>query len=147
MKKIWILFLLFFFIVAATEGYVVKKTDFLGTPVSVVAGATSQNGTDFTSEHIAPLLVMGTITVNFTRTAGSSSLVYFEFQASADNGESWSTAYYLRIEIPTNETAASNAVQIIKLVNFYGISHIRLYRIVNNDASNNLTACNASLSF
>ena len=127
-----------------------EHENFLVSATSVNAGATAVNGTNFTSRNVRVSRLgygsVAAITVTFTRSAGSSSTVDFEFQVSFDNGTTWSTAYYVRIQVATNETAASNVVRKTTEINFYGISHVRLYRIVNNDGANNLTACNATLS-
>ena len=128
-----------------------KSADFLASAVAVNATITKVNGTDFTSVEVnlsypPDLPTIGALTVTFTRAAGSASTVDFEFQVSYDGGTSWTTAYYVRIQVATNETAVSNVVKVTKPVYLYGISHMRLYRIVNNDGANNLTACNAKIS-
>jgi len=124
---------------------------FLAADISVNAGTTKVNGTDFTSAEVYianhGLKEVSAIKITFTRAAGSSSTVDFEFQVSLDGGTSWSTAYYVKVQSTTDETAVSNVVRKIQLVNIYGITHIRLYRVVNNDSGNNLTAVNASVSF
>lgn len=90
---------------------------------------------------------IGTITVTFTPDAGSASKVYFEFQVSQD-GTNWSTAYWQRIEVATNEAAdGDGVVRYSEMVPLYGIGYIRLSRIVNNDAANDITDCNATISF
>jgi hypothetical protein len=151
MKKVFILTSIVILILAVTlSANYRRKADFLATAVDVAAGVTKVNGTDFTSNLVRvsyqndPDIVA--ITIKFTRAAGSASTVDFEFQSSYDGGTTWSTAYYIRIQVPTNETAVSNVVRVMKPVYAYGISTFRLYRIVNNDASNGLTACNATLS-
>lgn len=123
---------------------------FLATAVDVNASATAVNGTDFTSD---PVWISRpgcgdavSITVTFTRAAGLTDTVDFEFQASYDGGTTWTTAYYANIQVATNETALSNVVIKTYLVNVPGVWGLRLYRINNTDASNNLTDCNASVS-
>jgi len=123
---------------------------FLTAGVNVNLSTAAVNGTDFTSE---PVWISRpgcgdkvAITVTFTRAAGTASTVDFEFQASYDGGTTWTTAYFVNLQTATNETAVSNVVRKITLVNVPGVSHLRLYRINNTDAANNLTACNASVS-
>lgn len=151
MKKMLIVLIFAALVLTVPGGAYYGRINFLNATVDCAAATTLVNGTGFTSLHInttfPSFFPIGAITVTFTRAAGSSSTVCFEFQVSADNNITWSTAYYVSIDISTNETAVSNVVRVTKLVQLHGISHIRLYRIVNNDASNNLTACNASLSF
>lgn len=125
-----------------------KHTDFLETAEDVNAGATATNGSEFTSEHI-PLegAQRGAITITFTRAAGSTSTVDFEFEVSYDGGVNWSTYEGAKLSEPTNKTPKSGTtVEVSYQFNFYGISHIRLWKITNNDGANNLTSCNARLS-
>ncbi len=142
--------LLSIFLILILPLFGLEPTAFLSSGENVNASTTAVNGTDFTSVEIFVARFeekfIGAITVTFTRAAGSASTVDFEFQASYDGGTTWSTAYYVRIQVPTNETAVSNVVRATREVQFYGVSHVRLYRIVNNDGANNLTACNATLS-
>ena len=157
MKKLisGIAVLAFLLLLPLHGSWIVTKT-FLATAENVDASATATNGTHFTSTNVditfptqppraTPTTVA--VTVTFTRAAGSASLVYFEFQGSYDNGTSYSTVYLFRIEVATNSTAVSNVVRYTTLVNVYGISHLRLYQIVNNDSSNNITSCNAYVSW
>ena len=128
-----------------------KSWDFLATAVDCGASTTLVNGVGFTSTQIEisrpqGMKDTGSLSVTFTRAAGSASTLDFEFQVSFDGGSSWSTAYYVRIRVATNETALTNVVKVTKELNLHGISHIRLYRIVNNDGANAVTACNATLS-
>jgi hypothetical protein len=127
----------------------IYKADFLGTAVSCGTSTTLTNGTDFTSASIwvsqRKAEPAGTIIVTFTRVTGSASKVYFDFQMSYDDGTTWSTAYFIRIEVATNELAVSNTVRFPELVSFYGCTHLRLYRIINNDAAVALTLCSATL--
>jgi len=124
---------------------------FLGSPLSVAASGTATDGTEFNS--LEPRVshngygAVCAITVTFVRDgAGTTDTVDFEFQASFDGGTSWSTAYYVRLRVATNETAISSTVIVTDPVNIYGISHLRLYRVVNNDSATNLTYCNAYVS-
>lgn len=159
MRKIWIsiLTLLALLVILPLHGSWRKTQAFLATAVSCDLSDTQTNGTEFTSLerqiYFPANQVTSTvlITVTFTRTTGTSSEVYFEFQgcfdADPDTESNWTTTYLFRIEVATNATAVSDVVRYSELVNCYGVSHLRLYRIVNNDASTNLTLCNAYVSF
>lgn len=132
-----------------SEGTYRFSQNFLAAAVNCAASTTLVNGVGFTSATIdvSRLPENGLVTVTFTRAAGSASTVDFEFQVSYDAGVSWSTVYYIVIRVATNSTAVTNAVRYTVPVYFSGVSHIRLYRIVNNDGANNLTVCNARVSF
>ena len=128
----------------------IANVDFLGTAVSCGTSTTLVNGTNFAS---VPVRVsypgygsIVALTVTFTRTTGDANTVDFEFQASYDNGTTWDTAYYVRIQTATNATAVSSVVRTTSLVNVMGLSHLRLYRIKNNSGTIALTACNATMS-
>jgi len=126
--------------------------DFLATAVACAKSTTVTNVTDFTSRSIRVsrgIHYSGEfclLTITFTRTTGTSSEVDFEFQASFDDGTTWCTDAFIKISIATNRTAVSNVVRHCSVELIPGVSHLRLYRIVNNDASTDLTACNATLS-
>ena len=143
----------FLFLPLIISGDWISSADFLSTAEDVNASATAVNGTAFDTKEVNikyPSYVnpVGAITVTFTTDgSGTSDEIDFEFQVSYDDATTWSTAYYVKISVATNKTAdASDVVRVTKAVNFYGISHVRLYRIVNNDSANNLTDCNATIS-
>ena len=135
---------------ASSQSYISNDT-FLATAVNVAKDTTVTNGTNFSSGAVRVSHpgygAICAITVTFTRAAGSTSTLDFEFQCSYDSGTTYSTSYYVRLRPATNETAVSNVVRYTSLVYIYGISHLKLYRIVNNDATNAVTACNATVSF
>ncbi len=128
-----------------------KSEAFMAAGVSCGAGATIVNQTGFGSGIVRVSYTgrpsVGCITVTFTRTTGTASLVDFEFQASYDNGTTWTTAAYVTVSVATNALASSNVVYYSVPVYVYGVSHLRLSRIVNNDGSTALTVCNAYFSF
>jgi len=130
------------------KNIIISHRDFLAAAVDVNAGVTKVNGTDFTSLEldVRPLCGYGTISVTFTRAAGLTDKIAFYFQVSNDEGLTWSTVEYVKIEYATNSEAVSNVVRGTEPVILDAITHIRLWKIVNNDASNNCTACNATLS-
>lgn len=143
-------FMIFVLVAMASPEYRVGFT-FLRTAVNVTAGVTVTNQAGFVSGN-EPISYPGydsvvAITITFTRAAGTASNVDFEFQVSNDDGTTFSTAAYVTISAPTNSDAATNVVRHTELVNIHGLSHIRLYQVVNNDGANNVTACNATLSF
>lgn len=123
---------------------------FMASGVSCGAGATLVNQTGFASLIIRAsypgMPSTGALTITFTRTTGTSATVDFEFQASYDNGVTWTTSAYVTVSIPTNSLAASDVVRYTAPINVYGVSHLRLSRIVNNDGATALTACNATFS-
>ena len=152
MKKRIILtvFMIFALAVLASPEWRVGFT-FLRTAVNCNASTTVTNQTNFVSGN-EPISFPGydsvvAITITFTRAAGSASNVDFRFQVSNDDGTSFSTAPYVTISVPTNSDADTNVVRHTELINIHGLSHIRLYQVVNNDGANNVTACNATLSF
>ena len=124
------------------------KEDFLTVGVSCAHSETLVNATGFISIHVTSgRSPAGTLTITFTRTTGTASTVDFQFQGSFDGGTTWTTSYFVHIAIATNTTAVSNVVRDSTLINLNGISHLRLYQIVNGDASTDLTLCNATLSY
>ena len=130
------------------KNIIISQRDFLATAVDVNASATKVNGTDFTSLEldVRPLCGNGLISVTFTRAAGGADELEFYFQVSNDGGVTWSTIEYLKIGYPTNSEAVSNVVRGAKPIVLDAITHIRLWKIINGDAANNCTACNAKLS-
>jgi hypothetical protein len=129
-----------------------KSEAFLATAVNCNASATVTNGVDFTSATVRASYIgrpsVGAISVTFTRAAGSATLtVDFYFQASYDNGTTWAD-YIESFSVETGHAVLSGTtVKVTKPINLYGVSHLRLSKIVNNDTANNLTACNATFSF
>lgn len=143
-------FLIFVLAVVATPEYKVGFS-FLGTAVDVGTSTTATNQTNFVSGNewvsFPGYGNTAAITITFTRAAGSVSLVDFSFQVSNDGGTTYSTLAFVTISAATNTAAVSNAVRVTQLVNIHGISHMRLYQIVNNDGVNAITDCNATISF
>lgn len=134
-----------------TQSYHVSEA-FLTTAEDVNSKATAVNGTDFNSNEIE-VSVLGypsqaTITITFT---GDGSMdgedIDFFFQVSCDNKTTWSTTAFLEIDVASDTDHSSNVVRHSELVQFPGISHIRLWKITNGDMSSNVTACNATISW
>jgi hypothetical protein len=131
--------------------------NFLASGVACGTSTTITNGTNFGSGAIRvsylgrPSTVA--LTVTFTRVTGSASTVEFYFQVSYDNGTTYSDfhdpvsdADYF--SVATNHAAVTgNVVRVTRITSLAGVSHIRLHKIVNNDSSVALTACNASVSW
>jgi len=119
-------------------------------PLSIAAGGSAINGIDFYSKEISVSDpdhgAVAFFVAEFTRSVGSYDTVDFEFEASHDNGETWTTDYYVKMEIPTNTRAENNEVRAGKFINVSGVSKVRLSRITNNDSSNDLTNCNVLIS-
>lgn len=126
------------------------QEDFLDTAEDVGTNTVAVNGTDFDSNEVwvsrrgYSSIVL--IVCEFTRASGSTSTVDFYFQVSYDDGTTWSN-YGVTVEIATNTTVVSGTtVREAYRMGSEGISHWRLSSIDNNDASNALTDCNASIS-
>lgn len=121
--------------------------DFLTTAVDVNAGATV--ATASSSIWVSRPGYSGVVALicTFTRAAGSASTLDFYFMASHDGGTTWENYDDITIEIPTNRAVYSgNIVREVYLVYVYGLTHLKLRQIVNNDGANNVTACNVTLS-
>jgi hypothetical protein len=154
MRKKISLILIAVVVVSGLLGAAVSITrNILPAGVDCGTSTTVVNGTDFTSAHVSTTYPIdtpknvGLLTVTFTRTTGTTAEVDFEFQVSFDGGTTWCTEPYCVVSVATNAAAAtSNVVRYAAPVYLYGISHLRLYRIVNNDGSTALTACGAYLS-
>jgi hypothetical protein len=145
MRKLILIGLLI--LVLPVFGAYTKYQIFLDTAVAVNAGATADNGAEFTSKERPVPAAHGLLVVTFTRAAGSTATVDFYIQVSFDGGDTWSTpGDFGTFSVPTNTKAVSNVVRTAKLIYLYGVSHVRLWEIHNND-SENLTACNAGISY
>jgi len=125
------------------------------TGFSLAAGATGVNGTAFTSAvvSIPKQAHAGSITVTFTPAGGSASTVQFYFQVSHDKGATWTN--YVDpvtgleyIAVATNHAAiGSGVIAVTRWLDLRGFDSIQLASVVNNDATNALTAVNASIGF
>ncbi len=122
----------------------------IATAIAVGAGATKIEVTDFTAveANISHQGSFGALTVTFTRAAGAADTVDFYFEVSADGGTTWSTFEGTTISVATNHAVISGTtVRATWVIDFGGISHIRLAKVVNNDAVHALTAVNVKVSF
>jgi hypothetical protein len=131
---------------------------FITAGVSCNASSTVNNdGKDFTSINVGPIpndVNTALLTLTFTRATGSATLaVDFYFQVSYDNGTTWadlhdavSDADYLSV-LTGHAVVTGTTVRVSRTIILNGVSHIRLSKIVNNDSGNNLTACNATISW
>ena len=127
-----------------------STTNFLTTAVSTALSTTTTITTDTDGIEIGAregFPNQGLITIIFTRSgSGTSAEVDFEFQVSYDGGSTWTTSAYTTVSVATNARAVDSVVRHSQPVHLYGVSHIRLAFIVNADATNNLTLCQAVLS-
>jgi len=124
-----------------------KSEDFLTAAVNV--GTSSTVTTSSSSIWVSEPGYSGVVALicTFTRSAGSTSTLDFYFQVSHDGGTTWENYDDITIEIPTNQTVYSGTtVRDVYLVYVHGITHMRLWKIVNNDGTNAVTACNVTLS-
>lgn len=128
---------------------------FLDTAVDVNADTLYTKST-WTADEIINVADLGSkpqvsVVFTFTRAAGSASTVDVYFQASNDGGTTWatfgtSTTSYL-ISVKTEEAVISGTtVRVIFQINTYGFSDLKLWKIDNNDVSNNITACQVYIS-
>lgn len=157
MKKLTFVLLLILAVGFSAQNYR-YKANFLATPVACALSTTLVNGTGFTSVEVrtsypgTPSSAL--LTLTFTRASGSASLaVDFYFQVSYDGGTTWadlhvavSDADYLSV-LTGHAVVSGTTVRVSRSIILAGISHIRLSKIVNNDSGNNLTACNATISW
>lgn len=130
----------------------VYNEDCIATAVSTITTGDNANMTDdFTAVPIRVQRLdhssVVAITITFT---GDGSMdgadVDFYFQASYDNGTTYTTDEFVIIDCPSDEDHSSNIVRHMELVNVYGLSHLRLWKVVNNDAANSITDVNATIS-
>ena len=121
---------------------------FLSTAVNVAAGATVTYPATLPSGVVdVSKYSKCSFTVVFSRAAGAADTVDFTFDISYDGGTTWASFEGVTIQIATNHAVISGTtVRAYIEVNLYGISHIKLHSIKNNDGVNNITACNATLS-
>jgi len=125
------------------------ESDFIATAIATITtGATATNGSEFTSRELPVRTQMATITVTFTHAgAGDGANVDFYFQASYDNGSTWTTNEFILTQVASNIAPAAAGARIYSAVDwFQGISHIRLWKVTNNDAAS-ITLVNATLSW
>jgi len=134
-----------------------KHWTMLGTAVDCAADTVISNGTAFVSAHV-PIGKESyprdcSVTITFTRAAGSASTVDFEFEVSTDKGATWSLLREADsldtplVQIPTNTPVITGTtVRVTFYFNVPAVSHIRLRSIDNNDVANALTAINVTLS-
>lgn len=119
---------------------------------SISAGGTATNGSEITASSIKVSrnnhASVVAVTIWFTGDGSmDGSDVDFFFQASYDNGTTWSTDAYVEVDVASDTDAdGSNNAKHTELINVYGISHLRLWKIVNNDAANSITTVNATIS-
>ena len=116
-KRILILLALFIF-VSTLSGTYRWKGNFLATAEDVGLGATATDGTEFNSSEIW-VAKQGwpdicSITVTFTRAAGSASTVDFAFEASFDGGFTWATFEGVTISVAiSSHSLWQNEVRIL----------------------------------
>lgn len=141
-------FLLFFLVVGLLGSYNYSYRFLSGDGISVDAGVTKINVTDFDSKEVSiRVATQVALTIVFDRAAGSSSTVEFAFEGSYDGGTTWATFEDVTILVATDHPVISGTtVRVLKLVNTPGVSHIRWESVTNNDGANDITNCNVVLS-
>jgi hypothetical protein len=126
----------------------IEHTDFIATAIATITtGATATNGSEFTSVAIPVDSDMAALAITFTHAgAGDGSNIDYYFQASYDGGTTWTTNEFILIQKASNMAPAAAGARVHAQVDWYqGISHLRLWKVVNNDAAS-ITAVNATLS-
>lgn len=126
----------------------IEHTDFIATAVSTITTGDNANMTDdFTAVEIPIDSDMATIAITFTHAgAGDGANIDFYFQASYDGGTTFTTNEFILIQKASNMApAAAGARRHAQVDWFQGVSHVRLWKVVNNDAAS-ITIVNATLS-
>lgn len=134
----------------------VYDEDCIATAVATITTGDNANMTDdFTTVPVKVSRRTGgkhvgivSITVTFT---GDGSMdgadIDFHFQASYDNGNTYTTADYWIVEVESDTDADDDEIVIYtEPVLVFGVSHLRLWKVVNNDAANSITDVNATIS-
>ena len=148
---------LFLFLVATVSPQSwVYSEDCIATAVAEITTGDNANMTDdFTTIPIKVSRRTGgnhigivSITVTFT---GDGSMdgndIDFYFQASSDNGTTYDTTAFWVVSIESDTDHVDNVVRYTDfIVPVWGISHLRLWKIVNNDATSSITDVNATIS-
>ena len=113
--------------------------DFLAAAITATGSATLVHGTDFTSSELK--LPSGYspfygVIVAFTRVTGAASTLDVDFQVSFDDGTTWASYDDAQIQVATNHAAISgNLVKYYTMMALHGVTHIRLYSVKNNWAT------------
>lgn len=155
-KKILLtLFLCLFVVSTASPQSWVYNEDCIATAVATITTGDNANMTDdFTTVPIkvsrrdgGNLIGIVAITITFT---GDGSMdgadIDFYFQASYDNGTTYTSTDYWIVSRASDTDHVSNVVIYTEMVPVWGVSHLRLWKVVNNDAANSITDVNASIS-
>lgn len=123
--------------------------NFLATAISVNDNDVAVNGTDFDSLELVPDIgnfkELGAVSVWFTPATPAAVTIDFEYQASLDGGSTFSSMYFFRIQVDTNETQDTGVVRKVILLNLFGVTHLRLYRVKVNSGAGNCTLINTSI--
>lgn len=133
------------------EVFIVDSDDVADPIATITTGDSAVNGTDFTSSSVwvsrRAFASVVAITITFTGDGTMDGAdIDFLFQVSCDDGTTWSTTEYVTISIASNTDHVANIVYYTETIQVYGISHIRLWGVINNDAANSITDVNATLS-
>ncbi|HZX10720.1 MAG TPA: hypothetical protein VFG01_07205 [Acidobacteriota bacterium] len=127
------------------------NTDFLETDISVNNDSNKVEGTDFDSEKI-PVgeINKGLISLKFNPAAAAAESIDFEFAISYDNGTTWTSGLggdaFKQVQINTDVNAISNVVYHSEAIDLYGVTHIKLNRVLVSVGAGNCTEINANLA-
>jgi len=145
--KLFTILLVFLFAVFSFGDYRDHK-DFLATAeASIASTATATNGSEFDSETIVVQTEVIAITITFTIVAANGDDIDFYFQASHDNGVTWSSDEYFIVDCASDVSTAGTPVYHTEEKLVGGISHLRLWKVVNGDTVTAITAVNATASW
>jgi len=146
-----------FIVIIFTYGHanVIQTDDFLASAIaSIAADATATNGSEFTSLELDLVSDDGLVntdgiaTVEITFTGDGSmdgSNVEFYFQVSLD-GTNWSTDEYVKIYCASDAEHVSDVVRHSEPITAKW-KKIRLWKVFNDDAANEITDVNAKIAF
>jgi hypothetical protein len=159
MKKFAMLFLVALLALPLAGDRTYSESFTTETSFNLAASGTALRATNFTSPGIKVSKEVGArmalFTMEFARSAGSSSTVDFYLQVSYDDGVTWSdfvdpvsSAEYFSVATEHAVMAATTTtVRVSYIIHLAGVDHIRLSKVVNGDSSNALTAVKATLSW
>lgn len=149
-KRLSIMAALVLLLVAFSSANVARKENFLAAAATITASTTVTNGTEFTSTEIEVRTTMSPVmgvTATFTRTTGGAATLDIYFQVSYDGGTTWADFDDATIQISANHTVVTaNVVRYYQPLPLYGVTNIRISKMVNNWAGGSLTAVNATLT-
>ena len=124
------------------------SADFLASDYASIASTATYTKTSWTrAEMLVCSREIVAITIEFTIATANGDDIDFYFQASFDGGATWSTDEFVIVDCASDIATVASPAKHTELVNVYGISHLRLWKVVNGDAVTAITAVNATMSW